>query len=503
MAISPMSRGLRGGLGKLAIVSGFALIFFMLVVPTFCFAGDTPPAAADSAAPPDPAPQAAAPMSCMASFAHQDYMLNWGPERQRWAEKGFTFNFFYITDALGTVSVRTGGEERFGNWQRIRGTVDYDFGKSTGAKGLSFHATGVWQNGVNMGAVIGSIANPSGIVSFHQFRLDSMWLRQSFHQGKVVVTAGLMASQDFYGLQEFGGSFLTEPLDYNYGNMGNVRASYDPSTGPGAEFKVVPTKRFYAKTAWFMPSDDGEQHVYPTGFNYKNGYHGSTWDSEVGFFTDPAAGYPGGSPVAPPANRKSYPGIIKFGFIYNGSKAPTPIFLPAQGVSVSPSGGPSGIGGFPDYSNIIVSPVTGSIFGPNRVNGNYTFYLQVDQPVFRVSPGSNRGIDATFGFNIGPQNKSEVPTEFTGGVIFNGPIPHRAQDGLAFGFVYSKIGNDFNRFQNLLGLPSLNNEFLFEMNYKMQVFPWFTLQPVYQLYNNVGGTNENASLAGFRLVTVF
>ena len=472
MAISPML-SLRSGLGKLALVSGVALILVMFALPALAVTGDQP-AAADTAVAVQPTddpqntPNPAVAPPPPTDMMHRDYMLPWGTKRQEWADKGFTFNFFYITDALGDFAVPSGTDTRFSNWQRIRGTIDYDFGKSTSAKGLSFHATGVWQNGVNMGGVIGSIANPSGIVSFHQFRLDSIWLSQKFAHDKVVLTAGFMASQDFYGLQEYGGSFLAEPLDYNFGNMGDVRASYDPETGPGAELKIIPDKHFYVKTGGFLPSDDSHIHPYrPTFLNYKSGDHGTTWDTEVGFYTDPDA----------PTTRKSYPGIIKFGFIYNGSKA---------GSNLSPILGPSG---FFNYSTGLQS------------DHNYTFYLQANQPIWRVAPGSKRGLDVTFGFNIGDQSKSKVPTEFTGGLIFNGPIPGRAKDGLAFGMVYSKIGSDYNTFVG--PLLALNNETQFEVNYKIQVFPWFVLQPVYQYYNNVGGSSNSASIAGFRLVTTF
>jgi len=463
MAISPTLRGLRSGFGKLAVVSSFALILVMFALPTFASSGDQP--AADSSAvaadPQSSSSPAVAPEPKGMAFMHQDYMLNWGPERKKLADEGFRFNFFYITDALGDVRHPTGTDERFSNWQRIRGTVDVDFGKFSSAKGLSYHATGLWQNGVNMGGVIGSIANPSGIVSSHQFRLDSMWLSQKFAQDKVLVTAGLMASQDFYGIQEFGGSFLNEPMDYNYGNMGNVRASYDPETGPGAELKIIPNKRFYVKTGFFMPADDGERHPYPTGFNYKNGHIGSTSDTEVGYYTDAGA----------PTTRKSYPGIIKAGFIYNGGRA------------------------FTDYSKGLGTPVS----------GNYTIYLQANQPVYRAAAGSNRGLDVTFGFNIGAQSKSEVPTEFTGGLIVNGPITARPKDSLSFGFVYSKIGSDFNHVRNALAPGTgLSDEKLYEINYKAQVFPWLTLQPVYQYFANVGGRSKGAAgLAGFRLVSTF
>jgi len=471
MAISPMLRGLRSGFGKLASVSVFALIFATFALPAFALGGDQP-ATGDSAVAADPqsnsAPAVAPPPPT--DMMHRDYMFNWGPGRQRLADKGFTFNFFYITDFLGDPNHPAGTDERFSNWQRVRGTVDYDFGKAQIAKGLSFHATGVWQNGVNMGGVIGSVANPSGIVSFHQFRLDSIWLSQKLAHDKVVLTAGFMASQDFYGLQEYGGSFLNEPMDYNYGNMGNVRASYDPESGPGAELKIIPKKNFYIKTGVFLPSDDSHIHPYrPTFLNYKSGDHGTTWDSEVGVYTF----------ANTPSTEKSYQGIVKAGFVYNGSKA---------GNSTSSILGP---GGFFDYSKGLY------------VDHNYTFYLQANQPVLRVASGSKRGLDLTFGFNTGPQSKSKVPTEFTAGAIFNGPLPHRDKDGLAFGMVYSKWGSDYKTSVTTLSGVTLNDEKLFEINYKCMIAPWLQFQPVGQFYRSVGGSNQSATIAGFRLVTTF
>jgi porin len=388
---------------------------------------------------------------------HQKYMFNWGPERERLADRGVTFNFFYINDAFDDVQHPEGVRQEFGGWGRIRGTVDVDFSKFSQAKGLTFHATGLWQYGQNMGGIIGSIANPSGLVSIHTVQLDSMWFQQSLLDGKLFLKAGQFAAEDFYGVQEYGGNFILEPLDYAFGNLGNVRASWDPASGPAGEIKVVPSKRFYVKTGLFSP-----RNYSSTGFDYhKTDDHGldssSTWDSEVGFFTDPNA----------PATRKSYSGIVNVGALYNG-------------------------GQFFDYKNNA------------NVTGNYTIYVQAAQPVYRVEPGSNRGLDITAGVNTGPAAKSEVPTEVTFGATFNGPFTARPQDAVSFGLVYSKIGGDYNNYLAIHSLAALSNETAVEFNYKAQIAPWLLIQPVFEHYVNVGGNDgKSASLVGLRLQTTF
>jgi len=470
MSVFLLHRGFCSRFQRLAAASGFALILAMFAVSASALTGSEL-VAADTVIATDSQTSASsseAPKFVGPEFLHQQYMFNWGKERSAWAEQGFSFNFHYITDALGDPHAPAGDVERFSNWERLRGTVDVDFGKFSSLKGLSFHATGLWQNGVNVGADIGTIANPSAIVSSHQFRVDSINLTQKFLNNKVELTAGIMAAQDYYGLQTYIGSFVNEPLFYNFGNMFNARASYDPESGPGVNLKIIPNKHFFVQTGYFLPPDDGEAHVYPTGFNYKNGSHGATSDTAVGFYTDPGA----------PSTRKAYPGSYQFGFTYNGSKAG----------SCNPI---TGCSGFLDYS-------TGKY-----VDGNYSVYFQANQSVYRVAAGSNRGLDAAFGVNTGPQDKSKVPTEFTGGLIFRGPIAQRSKDSLALGLVYSKIGSGFNINQQRLGDPVLNNETLIELNYKVQVAPWLVFQPVYDHYASVGGSNHSGTIAGFRVETQF
>ncbi len=88
---------------------------------------------------------------------------NWPP--------AVTFDSFYVADLQANT---VGGQRQAqAGWGRIRGTMDIDLGKLTDWNGLTFHVTGLWQFGGNLGAEIGTLANPSGLVSAHTTRLDS------------------------------------------------------------------------------------------------------------------------------------------------------------------------------------------------------------------------------------------------------------------------------------------------------------------------------------------
>src|ERR1051325_10285698 len=124
---------------------------------------------------------------------------NWNGERSTLASRGVTFDFFYVADLQANP---VGGlRQTQAGWGRIRGTMDIDFGRLTDWNGLTLHVTGLWQFGTNLGANIGVIANPSGLVSAHATRLDSWWLQQAFFHNHFFVKAGQLAGLDFYGNQ--------------------------------------------------------------------------------------------------------------------------------------------------------------------------------------------------------------------------------------------------------------------------------------------------------------
>jgi porin len=158
-----------------------------------------------------------------------DMFGDWHGERTRLANLGLTFNFVSVNDFL--VNQR-GGDA---NWSRVRLTADFDFGKAELLQGLTFHITGLWQGGGNMGAYIGSSANPSSLVSANTARLDSWWFEQALLNNKLYVRLGQFAGLDFYGVQADGGSYILEPLGYAIGNLFPADyESFDPAGTPAA-----------------------------------------------------------------------------------------------------------------------------------------------------------------------------------------------------------------------------------------------------------------------------
>ncbi len=66
----------------------------------------------------------------------------WGGERSRLLERGVRFDLQYISDTLWNI--KSDKKERAAMWNRVRGTVDIDFGALIEHPGLYFHATALW-----------------------------------------------------------------------------------------------------------------------------------------------------------------------------------------------------------------------------------------------------------------------------------------------------------------------------------------------------------------------
>src|SRR5215471_4860286 len=429
----------------------------ILAIPAFSQVSVLPDTGAASAA--------TAPDPSLAAFesSQQRYLLgDWGGKRTSLAEKGVTFDFFYISDMQANP---TGGRQQTqAGWERARGTIDINFDRFITWQGFSFHATGLWQSGADLGAKIGTLANPSDLVSAHTTRLDSFWLQQLFLNKKLRVRAGQLAGLDFYGNQEYGGSWLIEPMGYAFGNLFNsTYESFNPAGTPGVEVRFAPTRKFYIKSA-VMSGNRNPYKQDPTGFHFQIR---DTPDFlfETGYLVHPSDGNGVGS--AGSVSGKSYPGVYKFGGAYNGGK-------------------------FPDPRGRLST-------------GNYLIYGMASQAVFRSDAGSNRGLDATFGFDWSPGDVARENSQITAGMRFNAPFPKRRADRVACALVYSKISDPFRNFGILLGAPPLGSEKAFELNYSLQVTPYFLLQPTFQYYVDVGGnpTLSNAPVLGFRTKVTF
>lgn len=417
----------------------------------------------------------------------QKWLLgDWGGARTKLEEeKGVSFDFHYFGDFLYAANARI--QDGGAGWNRVRGTMTIDFGKLVGPqmKGWSLFATGLWQGGPNLGAnYLGSISNPSTLVSARTTMLDSWWLQYAMLDSKVTVKFGQFASMDYYGLPPWIWQYMMEPLSYGFQNRFNDYASFDPASGPGAQLMVSPFNWMYFSAAYTSGNRSPFQQN-PTGVEYVKINSGVLSDS-VGFkINQPAAGKP--------AKDKYYSGQYEIGSTYNGGKFANSFCNPTAQV--------------PGCAPVGSSYYTNPLFYSNT--GNYVWYFFGQQAVYRPKAGTKvGGIDLVGGMSFSPNEPYNfVNNTALFGVNYFGPIPSRPNDSVNFGLSYTHVSGQYASYYAFSNptAPPYSSEKAYEFNYVFQLTPYWYIQPDVQIFQDVGGIAKagTAEAIGFRTKVTF
>lgn len=407
------------------------------------------------------------------SLLDRKYLFgNWKGERSTLEEKGVTFDFYYIDDALSNPY---GGREDAGLWGRIRGSADVDFSKFTSWQGLTFHATGLWQYGVDLTTqYTGTLVNSSSLPSAHTLRMDSYFLQQYLLHHKMAVRLGQIAAYDSYGSSEYGGSFVSLALGYAHSNLNQaVTFSFNPAGVPAFELKMLPVGHLYVKG--MVESEERNPYIMdPNGFSFHLG--GPVASTEIGYLRDPKAQGQtttmGADPFTTVGDSGIHPGVYKFGAGYNPHN--------------------------------FIDPLT-KVSSP----GNYLLYWQIAQAVYRmgdVGQDRNRGLDLFYGEDYSPGDVTQYNQQIMAGGRWTGLLGgSRSKDALALGYVWTGVGSHYRESQELAGRKHLSHENLFELNYAANVTPWLLFQPVAEWYVRPGGdaSRSTAFVVGLRTKITF
>jgi len=382
---------------------------------------------------------------------HSHLLGDWNGGRSHLLERGIRFDFQYISDTLWNI--KSEQKERAAMWNRIRATVDIDFGALVEQPGLYFHATALWQGGGNMGAYLGLLTSPSGMSSANTFRLDSWWLEKRWLNERFTARIGQFAGQDFYGAQHDAASFIFEPMGYALGNLFNTFESFDPPSTPALEIRVVPIHHLYVKS--MVEAEDRDPFAHnPTGFVPQ--FRGAPVSiSEIGF--TPGQKASGVRAFDNVESRKGYSGLYQFGASYNPGKFNTPA-------------------------------------STKLTSGNYLLYWMASQSLWRVDPREAKGLDATLAYDWSPADINRNNTMFTAGLRFNEPLPLRIHNTMSVGYVQNRLSQRFVP----PGTPPWKPEHALEFNTLVHVASML-FQPVVQYYANVGGRTQHAVVLGFRV----
>jgi porin len=129
--------------------------------------------------------------------------------------------------------------------------------------------------------------------------------------------------------------------------------------------------------------------------------------------------------------------------------------------------------------------------------GNYGFYLIVDQALFATSLSAARGLCIFFQSGITPSEFNQIHYHIGGGFRYHGILPYRYYDELGIAFAHISQSKNYVN----LNATALNYETAIEMTYKFQFGPYYSVQPSMQYIINPGATAgiSNCLVGLFRL----
>lgn len=421
-------------------------------------------------------PATATPPSGLRRFLQQDYLLgDWGGLRTNLAARGVEFEFLYS----GGVAANLDGGLRRGSVYEgaFLLMLDLDSEKLAGYPGGKLHAGSIQVHGKRFSEnYVGDLNQVSLLDYAHGFRLWELWYEQTFCEGKVALKAGQLAidrdflTPDYYS--SFGQfaflnqTFFYPTMAFNVFDQpgfppGRHGLASTPYGAPGVRLRVDLTPKYYAQAGVY----DGNPDRSYTGTRlHLDRQEGALAYFEVGYRLNQAKEATGA------------PGSYKVGGYYHTDE-------------------------FYDTYEATRWAVDSQIFPgtplPSAHNGNYGLYFLADQMLWREQgreDPARQGLIA-FGRVAGaPADRNLAQWGLDGGLVYRGLIPSRDWDTLGVGLSYLRISDELRRGQQdvnaLYGdgtVPVADGEGALELNYRIQITPWWVLQLSSQRVFHPGG----------------
>jgi porin len=398
---------------------------------------------------------------------------DWGGARTQLSQRGVDITINYIGE---TFAFLAGGIRQGADYEhRLELSIDTDLEKLLGWSGASAHAT-FYQiahaNGLPAADYVGSIADPSNIEALPSSRLFTAWFQKNFFDDKISVRLGQIAADD---------EFLTSPTASNlinstFGYAALLAADQlqggpvYPLATPGIRLQLKPTDEITSLSAVFSGAPAGAncvglpQQCDPTGTTFSTS-GGALLMEELQYGINQAK------------DAKGMPAVYKLGGWYATTDfADVHFGLSASGVAVS-----------------LASPAS---VAPLMHQGNWGIYGVVDQMIWRAQKGP-QNLNMFVRAGVSPADRNLVASYIDGGLGLKAPLPGRDDDVLTFGFAYSTISPEAASLdletQMFSGafFPVRDQETVLELDYSLQLAPWWTLQADLQQIFHPGGHVPN------------
>ncbi|HEX4140924.1 MAG TPA: carbohydrate porin [Candidatus Methylacidiphilales bacterium] len=402
------------------------------------------------------------------SFWTGDYMTQqWLGFRDRWQTDGITFKPDWTGEVFGNVSGGASKGVVSDGVFELPLTLDLDPLTGGAVKDLTFKVNAFYIYGTNLStAYVHDFSVSSNIAAYNTLRLDELWAQKGLWNNMVTVKVGEQAIDNEFFVSPsaslfVGSSFGTFTLLAN-----NIPfAPVYPTASPGVRILVQPDPHYYVMAGVY-----GVDKTLAQNTNDKDGLRfalGSNCDALIATET---------------------------GYLLNQGKNDTGL----QGTYRL--GALVDTGNFPIYESQVDSDRNGGRV--QQGGADYIIYGVVDQQLYCDGP---RNITIFARPGGAPSNSNFVDYYVDGGFNFTGFIPSREQDvaGLAAG--RSHVSHDFSNAEVEEGERPFTAETYLEATYKVQLTPWWDIQPDFQYVITPSGQagSHNATIIGVRTYVLF
>ena len=398
--------------------------------------------------------------------------------RRTLAERGITYNIFWVNDVLANVS---GGLKRGAIAQgKFDGALSIDFEKLAGWQGLSFSTNffAIYNTGRMRRDYIGGINTIAEIEAEPTVRLSELWFEQKLAGDKASIRFGQLTADTEFFDADVSKSFLQSDWPTITAlNLPSGGPAYPLST-PGARLKINPNEQVSLLFAIYNGDPSGAGFGDNAESRNRYGLNFRVNDpplvmSEAQFKTN---------------QKKEDAGLastVKFG-------------------------GWGHFGKFDDqrYANdglLLADPLSSRV--PLLHRGTWGVYATAEQQLYRPRGGGPEDGISLFGrIAFSPTDRSPISFYADGGIVFDKMIAARPNDKFGVSVMYARFSDRLRQYdQDLIdfGTPGYvrDYEMNLEVNYLWQITNGWTVQPVVTYVWHPGGEpGKHALVTGVRSI---
>jgi porin len=393
---------------------------------------------------------------------------DWGGLRTRIEDFGVHFTPTFTLAFLGNPSGGMWQGNTVNGLFNLQLDIDLEKASSGLLGGLLFHVNALYAFGPDLSKdFVGDFSGISPIAAYNSIRLQELWLQKSFFDERLFIRFGNLAIDTDFFISSSSALYLNSTISTLVTSMAINVPNFPayPVASPGVRVKFLPTPRTYVMAGFYgMDANSNSATNNKAGTRLalapKSGF---LFMSEIGYLLNQQP------------EDKGLHGTYRIGsYLHTGN------------YDTWQSQAENALGKGPLQS---ASP-------------NFGIYGLLEQQVYA---NDAKSVSVFAGGGGAPTYIDFLAWTFECGVNFSGFIPGRDDDIAGVAFARSSVSGAFSDSMVTLGCPSFTSQCVLEATYRIQVTPWWYVQPDFQYIINPGATNtvRNAVVLGLSSSVTF